>query len=167
MLGRVYQIKIQGHTQKLPHPHVVLIELAHECLLVPAFSEGGREIEGLIRACQKIGYSSSTVTVLLDNKEYVAFRPPFTGARAHWAVARVVKMDKADLATPQHIGQMNDAGLLLIAKGYEGYANVHPSRASADMRKKVRKLIAALARPDEIVTPTASPSEPELPPPSP
>lgn len=151
----------------MPHPHVVLIELAHECLLVPAFGEGGAEIEGLIRVCQKVGYLRKTVTVLLDNTAHVAFRPPFTGVRAHWAVVRAFKMSKADIATEQYIGQMDDAGLLLIAKGYEEYAQAHPTRVSANMKKKVKQLITALSRPAGTVVPTASPSLPAIPPPSP
>ena len=141
MGGQVYRIAIQGHTQNRPHPHVVLIELDKECWIVPAFGADGKEIQGLQRTWQKMGYPDDSAAVLLDNSQHVNYTSSHTGIRAYWVIMRAVRVTKAYLKTQQVIGTMNDAGILLLAEGFVRLTKTNPDRFSKPLQKKVRKLI--------------------------
>ena len=144
MDGLIFRVPIQGHTQKLPHPHVVLIELDKECWLVPAFGDAGPEVEMLLRGLERLGFNRQDVAVHLDNSEHVRFQSGFTGKTAYWVVARALKVTKAHLTVHPQIGQMDDAGLLAIAEAMDRLAKAYPAFASPSLQKKVKKLIKTL-----------------------
>ena len=145
MNGNIYRIPIQGYAQNLPHPHVVLIELDKECWIIPAFGADGPEIERLLNAHEVMGFNRADVAVHMDNGKHVSYHGNFTGIVAYWAVARALKVTKAHLATCEHLGQMKDDGLLLIAQAVARLAKSKPDFISPALQKKVRKLIESLS----------------------
>jgi hypothetical protein len=144
MDGQIYRVPIQGQTQNLPHPHVVLIELEKECWLIPAFGADGPEVQSLLKALQVMGVPAGDVAVEMDNAVYVTYRHGFTGIKAYWVVARAVKITKAQLRTYENLGKMNDEGLLALARAVERLAKSRPDIISVSLQKKIRKLIESL-----------------------
>jgi hypothetical protein len=145
MNGQVYRLPIRGHTQSLPHPHVVLIELEKECWLIPAFGDDGPEIQGLIAACVKMGYNAADVAVHMDNGAHVKYLSGFPGIKAYWAVARALKATKTYLRTCDLLGQMDDEGVLLLARAADKLSQARPDFISPSLQKKIRKLIETLS----------------------
>lgn len=145
MTGEIYSIAIQGYHNSLPHPHVVVIEFDRECWVIPAFDADGAEIALRIADFQKAGYAPEHIYIELDNSRHVTWTSGKTGKVAKWVVARAIPMSKTELRRHKKEGQMDAKGLRRIATAMLQLADAHPSMYSANMRKRLRRLLNELA----------------------
>jgi hypothetical protein len=145
MTGGVYAIPIQGRDNNYPHPHVIILEITgtKECLLIPAFSSEGVELELYLTAAETLGYRRDEISVEMDNAQFVTFIGGMTGKKACWLLERHRRISVRELLTAKKIGDMNPAGLSLIAKGILQLAQAKSELFSPALLKKIRKLVVS------------------------
>ena len=148
MTGEVYDIPIQGQTQNLPHPQVVVLELDKECWLVPAFTSGGHELEKRTADFVAAGYPAGHISVELDNAEHVVWIDSRPSHRACWVVARVRKLPKHYIRRFKKSGRMSAEGVRKIGEAILVLAEVRGELFSAHFVKRLRTLVAGLKTAD-------------------
>lgn len=134
MLGNVYNLNVQGVFRADPHPHVVAVDLSPvECLVIPSFSAGGREVEEFVLDERtRRGLSPEVVSVELDNAVCVTWRGSFGkgGNKSCWLPTRTRRHDKSGLPSPAP-GQMCDECLVDIIVGLTAFRDKCPKEFSA------------------------------------
>jgi len=149
MQGGVYSIQIQGHVDNLPHPHVVVLEFDNECLMIPAFSKGGRDVEERIALLTALGFSREVVCVELDNAKHVTWASGRSGKLACWCVWRNYPVPKRIINSATCLGRMDVWGLLAIVDCLLRYAAARPEQFAKKRVKKLKELAERLrATPD-------------------
>src|SRR3954471_8745938 len=89
MTGKIFDLSGKVGGARSPHPHVVVIELAQECLLVPGFTSGGYEIEEYKRTVfAALGFREDQACVEVNNAAHVRFYDGRPGNLATWVVER-------------------------------------------------------------------------------
>lgn len=155
--GKIFSLSGKVGGARAPHPHVVVIELAEDCLLVPAYTSGGYEIEEFKRtAFAALGIREDQGWVEIDNAVHVRFYDGRAGNLATWLVARPDRWTHKELAAFTPIGEMDDAGLLLVVSTLAALMEARPEPFSPHLRKKVKKLAAELR--GRTVSPPPGPS---------
>jgi hypothetical protein len=79
LTGKIYDLSGKVGGARTPHPHVVVIELAQECLLIPAFTSGRHELEDYKRTVfAALGLREDQACVEIDNRRPrpILRRPP-------------------------------------------------------------------------------------------
>jgi len=90
-------------------------------------------------------YPPEGFCVELDNSKHVTFTKGRTAKRAKSMVAWWHKLSKKQIRDYQHIGHMDTAGLLEIAKGVLTYGTCRkPELFSVSLTKKLRKVVESL-----------------------
>jgi hypothetical protein len=143
--GDVHSISIQGRHDALPHPHVVVVELADNCLVIPAFDTTGAELNDALRELERIyGLFRHEACVEMDNRKRVTFVPGVTGKESTWFIARFRLLSPVEVARHRKVGTMDDPGLLDIAEGLLRFAQAQPTRVPKKYVKRVEKLAVEL-----------------------
>ncbi len=137
MQGWVYSISIEGHTESLPHPHVVVLEFDSDCLVVPAFSKGGKDLEERLILLEKLG-------VELDNAQRIRWVSGMAGKMACWCVWRNYPLSKRTVNAAAKLGQMDDIGLLAIMECLLRYAEARPEQFAKKRVKRLREIAKRL-----------------------
>lgn len=115
LTGKVYSLGERVGGAREPHPHVVVIELPEQCLLVPAFSSGRDEIERYKESVfTNLGLRPDQAFAEIDNSTCVRFFDARAAHPATWVVEGARPSPKEELHGRTPIGEMNDAGLLKI-----------------------------------------------------
>jgi hypothetical protein len=141
--GDVHSISIQGRHEELPHPHVVVIALPDNCLVIPAFDSTGPELNDALRELERVyGLFRHEACVEMDNRKRVTFIPGVTGKESTWFIARFRLLSPAEVARHRKIGTMDDQGILDIAEGLLRFARAQPARMPRKYVKRVEKLAA-------------------------
>lgn len=166
LTGKIFDLSGKVGGARTAHPHVVAVEVGNDCLLLPAYTSGGHEIEQykhyLFRA---LGLRPDQAYVELDNAVHVRFYDGRKGNLATWVVERVDRWPSMELAARRPAGEMDDAGLHKILITFGVLIKALPDRFSASVRKRVRQLTADVAarRAAPPPTPTGG-AAPESPP---
>ncbi len=115
MQGGVYRIRIQGHTDNEYHPHVVILDCEHECVMVPGFSSGGYDLEQRLKILEGMQLPRDVVAVELDNAKHVQWKSGWTGNRCQWFVWRCQPpISKKVINASDLIGKMDADGIRQI-----------------------------------------------------
>jgi hypothetical protein len=143
--GKIFSLSGKIGGARTRHPHLVAIELSEHCLLVPAFSVGGYEIEHYkTLVFSALGLLPEQAYVELDNAAHVRFYDGRPGNPAVWVVERVGRWNKSELSRHQPIGEMDDAGLLVVVEGLTALTAARPELFSSHLRKRIAKTAAEL-----------------------
>lgn len=137
MQGGVYSLRIQGHTANDPHPHVVVLEMHDQCLVIPCFDVNGHDINERIALAVRRGFDQEDVCVKLDNAIRVRWRSGTRGKISYWHVERLITVDSDFLTERTTVGQMDNEGLLAIVRGLLRFSGVQPQLFS---KNRVRRL---------------------------
>jgi len=116
MRGNVYLHSVDGETIE-PHPHVVVIVIGKECLVVPAYTTGKHMITEKITALKQLGYREDQVCVHLDNSIHVENCAKwFKGHPACWFTYYCYWAAKRDFELMDCAGTMSKSGMEHIAQ---------------------------------------------------
>jgi hypothetical protein len=148
MPANLYDIRIRGRHENLPHPHLVIAEHGGNCLCVPAFTEGGHELEQTLWALERLGVFRHQCSVDIDHAKHVTF---FDGREPHksmYVVAKRQILAKSFIAGLARAGEMNDAGLLKVSECVMEWQQNRPGDLPLNLVKQITtlrdKLLAAL-----------------------
>jgi len=143
--GKIFSLSGKIGGARTPHPHLVAIELSEHCLLIPAFSAGGYEIEQYKKLVfPALGLLPEQAYVELDNAAHVRFYDGRPGNPAVWVVERFGRWTKSDLSQHNPVGGIDTAGLLLVVEGLSALTAVRPELFSPHLRKRIAKVAAEL-----------------------
>ena len=143
MTGWVFDIPIQGRHNNYRHPQVVVLELAEECWIVPAFSADGKEVTLDVDSFELAGYPRDHIYVALDNSEHVRWSDGRSGKPAKWIIARASKRAKTQILAHNRAGTMLNSGLLPLCEQLLALAN-NSDLHSPHFKKKLGRLINEL-----------------------
>jgi hypothetical protein len=147
MQGRVYSVRIQGHADNEPHPHVVVLEFEGECLMVPAFSAGGSDVEKRLALLEEMGLPRDVTSVELDNAKHITWVRGRTGKRACWCAWRNAPIPNTLLGPANYVGMMDQVGVRAIVECLLRYATARPEQFSRNRVKRLKSALAAMAEP--------------------
>lgn len=146
LTGKVYSLGGRVGGAREPHPHVVVIELSEQCLLVPAFSLGGDEIERYKQSVfTNLGLRPDQAFAEIDNATCVRFFDARAAHPATWVVEGARPSPKEEIHGRTPIGEMNDAGLLKIVTVLVALTEARPDAYSPHLKKRIRKVAEDLA----------------------
>lgn len=141
MIGGVYRISILGDTDDLPHPHVVVLEMQDDCLLIPAFSPGGPELERRLELLKSQGLERNVVSVEMDNALHVNWIGGFQGKRSCWFVFRFALISKRIINSARKLGQMDDSGVLKLLLGLLRLSDARPELFAKKRVKRIKEMV--------------------------
>ena len=146
MHGDIYSIPIQGKTDNLDHLHLVALELGDQCLMVPAFGSGGKELADAIAVFGRKYIFPHQCSVELDNSKFVTFTAGKTGKLATWFVARRSIITVAEAGKYKYEGYMNTAGLLLVCDTLLEWVKVSPENLPPKIVRGIEALVKNLRK---------------------
>jgi hypothetical protein len=148
MVGHVYMINAQGSFRNDPHPHVVLAEFEEECLVMPCFSTGGKELEETILDAQnRENLHGPALKVELDNRTCVTWHQQFgrTGNQSCWLPWRMKRISKQDLPRIAP-GRMCDECMGDVLAGAHDFAQKRPRLFSKKTAEAIESNLMATCK---------------------
>jgi hypothetical protein len=143
--GKIFSLCGSVGGARSPHPHLVAIDLSEDCLLIPAFTSGGPEIKEYKRLVfAALGLRADQAWVEIDNAVHVRFFDGRPGNLATWVVERADRWTHKDLTDHTPIGEMDEAGLLLILSRFLDLMSGCEGRFSPHLRKRVNRMVTEL-----------------------
>jgi hypothetical protein len=143
--GKIFSLCGRVGGARSPHPHVLAIELSDECLLIPAFTSGGPEIEEYKRLVfAALGLRGDQAWVEMNNAVHVRFFDGRPGNLATWVIERADRWTHKELAGHTPIGEMDEAGLLQILSTFLELMAASEGRFSPHLRKRVNRMVTEL-----------------------
>ena len=147
MIGGIYQIPIEGKPEGDPHPRVVVLEIDGDCLVVPAYSPGRETVEALIAELVAYGKPRDAIVVEMDMQKHVKLKSGMAlNDTSLWLVWEYARYDVRVIEEGRRIGDMDDAGVLLLARSLLALERTNPDTFSSKLKKKLQKLEKQLAR---------------------
>jgi len=148
MQGSVYRLSLTGVDDDIAHPHVVVLTFSgnRDCIVIPAYSDGGFKIKEYVDACKQAGRPDEHIYVRLDNSKHIDFTSPFSAKVAIWCVARFRRLSQKSVQQGKRIGQMKPDGLLQIARCLLALAEKDTDELSKSAIKSLRNLIKGLTQ---------------------
>jgi hypothetical protein len=146
LTGKIFDVSGKIGGARKVHPHIVAVEIGTDCLLLPAYTSGGHDIERYNQTIfAVVGVRVDQACVELDNAKHVRFYDSRKGNLATWVVERVDRWPNKELSPYAPVGEMDDVGLLAILQTLCGLIDALPERFSANLRKRARQTMAEVA----------------------
>ena len=146
MVGAVYELTLSAEDGGLPHPHVIVLPIGgdRECLVVPAYSCDGHQVNAHIDLRRRLGDPDRCIFVELNNAQVIDAVGLFTGKQAYWCGSRARRLPQAWVGQQRLIGQMQPGPLLQVAECVLAFVQAHPSELAKNARRNLQAAINAL-----------------------